>query len=331
MLLDIDDPPVIADAEAPVEPAARHWRGDLLLLLGYVAASLVFWRQVLPHLGTHALGGAALDPGLFVWFLNWTPYAILHGLDPFRTTFIDAPIGVSAMWNTSVLGLGVLFAPVTLVFGPIASFNLVCILGPPLSAWTASFWLRRYVSPLPAALGGLLFGFSPFVIAQSRAGHLMFTWLVLVPVILMLAEDLLWRVPRPIWPQAPLLGLVIAAQLLISSETLLIVSMLCVGVALALALRHPHAARQRLGALVPAAAVTVGRRARARRVAADRGVRHPPRDPSARPAARRVGRIGRDGGRARPLDPPAHGPGPRARTSTSWRTGSTSVCRSSQC
>jgi hypothetical protein len=257
VLLDNDDPPVIVDEQGSGEPQ-RHWRGDLLLLLGYVAASLVFWHEALPHLATQTLGGATLDPGLFVWFLNWTPYAIVHGLDPFRTTFIDAPIGVSAMWNTSVLALGVLFAPVTLAFGPIASFNLACILGPPLSAWTASFWLRRYVSRLPAALGGLLFGFSPFVIAQSRAGHLMFTWLVLVPVILMLAEDLLWRAPRPIWPQAPLLGLVIAVQILISSETLLIVTMLCVGVALALAAGHPRAARERLPTLVPAAAVTLG-------------------------------------------------------------------------
>ena len=146
------------------------------------------------------------------------------------------------MWNTSVIGLGVLFAPVTLAFGPIATFNIACILGPPLSAWTASFWLRRYVAVVPASVGGLLFGFSPFVLGQSRSGHVMFTWLVLVPVILMLTEDLLWRAPRPLWPQAPLLGVVVAVQFLISTETLLIVSLLCGAVAITLALRHPRAA-----------------------------------------------------------------------------------------
>jgi hypothetical protein len=258
VLLENDDAAALVETAPDGEPAPHHWRRDLLLLLGYVTASLVFWRSLLPHLATHTLGSGTLDPGLFIWFLNWTPYAITHGLSPFHTTYIDAPIGISAMWNTSVISLGVLFAPVTLAFGPIVTFNLACILGPPLSAWTASFWLRRYVDSLPAALGGLLFGFSPFVLAQSRAGHLMFTWLVLVPVILMLAEDILWRAARPIWPQAPLLGLVIALQLLISSETLLIVSMLCVGVAVALALRHPHAARRRLHVLLPAGAVTLG-------------------------------------------------------------------------
>ena len=258
MLLDTDDRPEIVETDVDDTGATHHWRGDLLLLLGYILVSVWFWRRLVPHLATHALGAGTLDPGLFIWFLNWTPYALTHGLDPFRTTYLDAPIGISTMWNTSVISLGVLFAPVTLAFGPIASFNLACILGPPLSAWTASFWLRRYVGRVPAALGGLLFGFSPFVLAQSRAGHLMFTWLVLVPVILMLAEDLLWRAPNPRWPQAPLLGVVIAVQLLISSETLLIVTMLCVGVAVALAVRHPRAARERLRVLVPAGALTLG-------------------------------------------------------------------------
>ena len=86
----------------------------------------------------------------------------------------------------------------------------------------------------------------------------MFTWFVLVPVILMLAEDLLWRAPRPLWPQAPLLGVVVAMQFLISTETLLIVSLLCGAVALVLALRHPRAARERLRVLVPAGALAVG-------------------------------------------------------------------------
>ena len=258
LLLDNDDPPAVVDATPEAAPAAPRWRRDLLLLLGYVLLSLVHWRALFPHFGTHALGGAAGDPGLFIWFLNWTPYALTHGINPFHTNFIDAPIGVSTMWNTSVIGLGALFAPVTLAFGPIATFNVACILGPPLSAWTASFWLRRYADRLPAALGGLLFGFSPFVLGQSRAGHLMFTWFVLVPVILMLAEDLLWRAPRPLWPQAPLLGVVVAMQFLISTETLLIVSLLCGAVALVLALRHPRAARERLRVLVPAGALAVG-------------------------------------------------------------------------
>ena len=150
----------------------------LALLAGYVAASCAWWHELLPHLGRKTLGGGLLDPGLFIWWLRWTPFAIGHGLNPLHTDYLSALAGVSAMWNTSVFALGTVFAPITLLFGPVVSFNLALILGPPLSAWTAAMWLSRHARMLPAALGGLLFGFSPFVIEHSRAGHLNFSWLI---------------------------------------------------------------------------------------------------------------------------------------------------------
>ena len=65
MLLESNDPPAIAEpAPGPAPEIAPHrWRRDLLLLLGYVLLSLLFWRELLPHLGTHALGSGVLDPG----------------------------------------------------------------------------------------------------------------------------------------------------------------------------------------------------------------------------------------------------------------------------
>ena len=93
-----------------------------------------------------------------------------------------------------------------------------------------------------------MFGFSPFVIAHSNGGHLNFTWLFLLPVILMLVEDLLWRAERPLWPQAPLLGLVIAVQLFIGSEALFICSLGCAAVALVIGALDVRAARSDAGA-----------------------------------------------------------------------------------
>ena len=245
-----------ADDGGPTRAVAR--RRSVVLLGGYLVVSLWLWRSLVPHLATHSLGGGLLDPGLFTWWLRWTPFALTHGMNPFHSRYLDAPGGVNAMWNTSVPALGVIFAPVTLLFSAVVSFNLACILGPPLSAWTASIWLRRHVGEASAALGGLLFGFSPFVMAHSRGGHLSFTWLLLLPIIMMLVEDLLWRAPRPLWPQAPLLGVVVALQLLISSEALLILSFGCVGMVLVLAVSNPRATRQRLRVLIPAGAVALG-------------------------------------------------------------------------
>jgi hypothetical protein len=204
------------------------------------------WRNFLPHLATRTLGGGQGDPGIFIWWLNWVPYAITHGLNPLRTNYLDAPGGVNAMWNTSVPALGVVFVPVTLAFGPIAAFNVAGILGPPLSVWAAWWWLRRHVHDVAAAIGGLVFGFSPFVIAHSHAGHLQFTWLVMLPIILMLVEDLLWRSPRPIWPRAPLLGLAVAVQLSIGAETLLILAIGCLLFVVLLAASRPRGVWPRL-------------------------------------------------------------------------------------
>ena len=240
------------------ERQSRPFRRAFAILGGYLVLSLWMWRHLLPHLSSHTLSGGLADPGMFIWWLKWTPYALTHGLNPLHTNYIDAPTGVSALWNTSTVSLGLLFAPVTLAFGAVVSFNLALILGPPLSAWTAWLWLRRHVRDAPAVVGGLVFGFSPFVIDQSHAGHLNLTWLCLIPVILILLEDLLWRSARPLWPTAPLLGLVVALQLLTSSEMLLVLTLGCAGVTFLLVASNARAARDRVRSVLPAAAVALG-------------------------------------------------------------------------
>jgi hypothetical protein len=104
----------------------------------------------------------------------------------------------------------------------------------------------------------LLVGFSPFVIDQSHGGHLNFTWLCCIPIILMLLEDLLWRSPRPLWPTAPLLGFVVAVQLLVSSEMLLVLTLGCLGATVLLVATNARAAWQRARIVLPAAAVGIG-------------------------------------------------------------------------
>ncbi len=193
---------------------------SLPALLIYLVLSVWVWKRIASHITTRTLDGGLGDAGLILWWLRWAPFALTHWHDPLYTHYLNAPIGASAMWNVSMLSLGVIFTPITVLVGVVATFNLLCILGPALSAWTCSLWLRRHAGALPATVGGLLFGFSPFVVAQGEFAHLMLTWLAVVPVIAMLAEDVLWRSPRPWWPSGPLLGLVVAVQLFISSEVL---------------------------------------------------------------------------------------------------------------
>jgi hypothetical protein len=105
--------------------------------------------------------------------------------------------------------------------------------------------LRRHVGAWPAALaGGLLYGFSPFFIAQG-VSHLYITFGPLPPVIFMLLEELLvrrrWRPLRT----GLLLGLAVALQLLVSAEVLAITGLMAGGILVVMVLRHPVAARER--------------------------------------------------------------------------------------
>jgi hypothetical protein len=194
---------------------------SLVTLLGFVLVSLALWWRVVPHLGTETPSGGVLDPGLIIWWLRWDQFALSHGNHLFFTRYLNAPTGVSALWNTSMLALGIAFAPITSLFGAIVTFNLLCILGPALSAWTCTLWLGRHVGTVASIFGGLLFGFSPFVMTED-GGHVFLTWLCLLPVMAILVENICWRSPRPWISAGPLLGLVASVQFFISSEVLVI-------------------------------------------------------------------------------------------------------------
>ena len=86
--------------------------------------------------------------------------------------------------NTAEVGLGVPLAPVTWLFGPIASSTWRSpAQPPPLPALAMFVLLQRWVSWSPAAfLGGLLYGFSPFVLTALTDGHLMLGFAAVPPL-----------------------------------------------------------------------------------------------------------------------------------------------------
>jgi hypothetical protein len=90
--------------------------------------------------------------------------------------------GVNLAWTTSVPGLAFPFAPLTLVFGPVVAYNVAAVLMPALDAWTA-FLLCRYLtrSWWPSLLGGYVFGFSGYLVAQEET-NLHLTAVFLLPV-----------------------------------------------------------------------------------------------------------------------------------------------------
>ncbi len=195
----------------------------------YLALGFLLWVHAWAEgASTHTLCGCG-DPALFLWFFQWPATALSHGQNPFFSTALFHPHGINLLSQTSVTGLSVPLVPVTWIWGPVASLNVASTITPALTAFTAFFVIRRWVSWTPAAfVGGLLYGFSPFVLSSLEFAHLMTAALMLLPLILAALDEILVRQRRnPLWAGA-LLAVLLFAQFFLSSELLAIVAVVVV-------------------------------------------------------------------------------------------------------
>ena len=173
---------------------------------GYLALSVLLWWGVWSTHPTSVDECACNDPSLFVWFLEWPAYAIAHGHNPFYSTSLFHPTGINLLSNTGVLAIGVPLAPVTWLFGPVATLNVASTLGPALTALSMFWLLRRWVRWAPAAfVGGLVFGFSPFAFVNLAVAHLKPRSWFSFPLIVGCLDELLVRQRQATgaWSEAP--------------------------------------------------------------------------------------------------------------------------------
>jgi hypothetical protein len=201
-------------------------RALALALAGYLALSVVLWWHVWSSHPSSVTMCGCDDPSLFVWFLEWPAYALAHGHNPFFSTALFHPTGINLLSNTGVLALGIPLAPVTWLFGPVVTLNVASTLGPALTA-LAMFWLlRRWVQWTPAAfVGGLVFGFAPFAVANVAVAHLNTEILALVPLVVACLDEVLVRQRRRPLVAGGALGLLVVVQFFLSTEILAIVAL----------------------------------------------------------------------------------------------------------
>lgn len=241
----------------------------------YLAAALILTWRLWADPATRTVAGNPTDADLFAFYLRYAASAVAHGhLPALVTTAMNAPTGVSMMWNTSVLLPGVLLTPVTLLFGPQVSLAALTTLGFAGSAGAMYYVLRRWqVSVGASALAGAVYGFSPAML-HSALGHYNLQFAVLPPLIIdaglviaagrhahrprayrlqlhrtqaeRIGRGLVSRVPQVVWDGGRL-GLLLAAQLFISEELALITAITGVLLVIGLAASRPTAAVRRIG------------------------------------------------------------------------------------
>jgi len=214
----------------------------------YVLLGIAAWWHVFAGGPSHTIAAQGFgDPEQQVWFLAWLPHALGSGLDPFVSHAMFAPAGINLMANSSILLPALLLSPVTVLFGPMVAFAVACVLAPAASAFAAFVAFRRYAPSAAASFfGGLLYGFSPFVLHELADGHLHVTLLVLPPLVLMVLDDLVVSRRGSALGRGVLLGVLLACQFLTSLEVLAMVVVLSVCGCVLLALRFPRRVRARL-------------------------------------------------------------------------------------
>ena len=184
-----------------------------------------------------------------IWWLGWAAHALPNVHNLFLAQGQNYPYGQNFGVNGSMLALGVLFAPITKVFGPIVTYNVLLRLALATSAASMCFVLRRWTTWWPAAfVGGLLYGFSAYT--STFGSDLFLIFVPLPPLILMVLHEIFVRQRWQSRSAGIVLGLLCVLQFFIWVEVLagtVVMGVLSVVVVL-LVSRDKFAARWRYAA-----------------------------------------------------------------------------------
>lgn len=194
---------------------------EFIGIVVYGLLALTAYLPVLPWQNSQVPWCACDDTAQSIWFLRWTPFAITHGHNPFISNWIDVSSGVNLVRNTSMPLLGTLMTPLTLTWGPVASFNFLLWLGIASSATACFLVLRSVVEWTPAAfLGGLMYAFTSYMAGQGL-GHLNLVFVPIPPIMMYILFELLVLQRNSARRWGIGLGLLATAQFFISAEVLI--------------------------------------------------------------------------------------------------------------
>jgi hypothetical protein len=227
---------------SPPAPAHRTVWFTTAVIAAYVVIGILAFWPVFPWT-SQRIFGAGGDSILAMWFLAWVPHALVHGVNPLFSNALFVPKGVNLAQNTESPFLGLLTAPFAVVLGPVARSNLLMVLAMPVSATSAFVVLRKWQVWGPAAaLGGLIYGFSPYAVGESL-GHLVLVFVPLPPFIALTMVSILRRRGSPLRLGVQL-GLLLTAQFLSEPEIFTTVVIVTLWALVCAAVRFPSKVRE---------------------------------------------------------------------------------------
>ncbi|MFI7023335.1 hypothetical protein ACIBMZ_11540 [Micromonospora sp. NPDC049900] len=245
---------------------SRH-RADLLVGLAFVVLAGWLTHGLWPDPTGRVLALNPEDQVLYEWFLT-VDARVLLGDFGLHTDRLNAPDGVNLMANTSVIALGLLFAPVTLAFGAPVTFALLAAanLAATATAWYLLYARMLRVHRLAAVLGGASCGFGPGMVSQTNS-HLHMTAQWLLPVVVWLVVRLLRAAEaagragpdrRRLVTSAVGLAAVVCAQVFVGEEVLFLAAVTLLVMAVTVAAVDRDLTRRALPAFVGGMALATG-------------------------------------------------------------------------
>jgi len=143
---------------------------ELLVWVAYSVVAVSFTYPLVLHL-TDRLPGVGTDAYQLFWVAWWDGWSLLRpGLDTFHCPLVFYPDG--AHLNGEPLPFGLAFGLLSLLLPTVLTFNLLYLFQYVFAAWgcyrlALYLWGRRDA----AFVGGLIFGFSPYMLVRGT-GHL---------------------------------------------------------------------------------------------------------------------------------------------------------------
>jgi hypothetical protein len=204
--------------------ARRAWAQEVAVLAAYLAAGVAVTWPLASYL-TGRLP-ASRDVAVYVWDMWWVAHQIIGLHNPWSTSYLAAPAGLQLGYHTLMPLLGAVMAPVTLAFGPSASYNLLVIAAPGLACYAmyrvARLWLPTRAGAIAA---GAFFGLSAMLTYQAWY-HLNLAYgTVFLPLTLEAAV----RLRRgPTIGRGVVLGVVLGASALVNQESAVMALILAV-------------------------------------------------------------------------------------------------------